>query len=73
MGLDQRDEMAEIPSEPIQPPTDQDIELASFRITDERIESRTPVCRSTDTTVRKFDGRPTSGFHPKTVAGAAES
>ena len=49
--FDERDEMPEIPPEPIQSPADQDIELAPFRIGDERIQSWTPVLRPTDTTV----------------------
>jgi hypothetical protein len=56
--IEQRDEMPEISTEPVQSPAHQDIELPSPRILQQFIESGASILRTTDASVHELGGRP---------------
>jgi len=46
--LQQRNQVLQIPAEPVEPPADDDVERAPLRIPDEQVERRALVLRSAD-------------------------
>jgi hypothetical protein len=60
--LQKRHEMAQIASEPIEPPADDHIQLPALSISDERIQGRSSVFAAADALIDVFLGGPSSGL-----------
>jgi hypothetical protein len=60
--IEQRHEVAEIPSEAVKSPTHQHVELPPLRRADQLIECGPAVLRTADSPVNELDGGPASRF-----------
>ena len=60
--LEERDQVLEIPSEPIKTPAHQHIELSPFRVSNHVIERGPAILRAADTAIGVLNGRPASGL-----------
>ena len=54
--------MLQVPSEPIESPADDYIDLSSARCRDESVERRAPIFGPTDTSIDLLDGGPAASF-----------
>ena len=58
--IEERHQMAEIPTEAIQSPAHDDVELSAFGIRDHLVERRPTILRAAEATIHKLDRRPSS-------------
>jgi hypothetical protein len=61
--LQQRDQMLQVASEPIEAPADDDIEPATSSISDQLIEGGASILCPAHPAIHVLDGRPASGLH----------
>jgi len=61
--LEQRDEMFQVASEPVQPPADQHVEPAALGIPDQLVERGPLVFGAGDALIDVLDGRPPASRH----------